>query len=205
MIAPVPVLLVPGWSATARLLAPLRRRLVEVGWSESHLMALDFTDPKGSNRDHAREISAAVERLLERTGARGVDIVAHSMGGLSTRLYLDHAGPVRVRRTVFLATPHRGTYAAYLASGRGRREMIPGSELLRELGRRPPVPPGVEAMTIRTPMEVHVLPHASAVLPGARNVRVCCPTHRGLLASRSVFRVIHRFLAEGETAAVERP
>lgn len=205
MSTPVPVLLVPGWSATARLLAPLRRRLVEAGWSESHVLAVDFADPKGSNRDHAREISAAVDGLLQRTGARRVDIVAHSMGGLSTRLYLDDGGGVRVRRTVFIATPHRGTYTAYLAFGRGRREMIPGSELLRELGGRPPVPPGVEAMTIRTPVEVHILPHASAVLPGVRNVRVCCPTHRGLLASRSAFRVIHRFLADGEVASVERP
>lgn len=168
-------------------------------------MALDFADPKGSNRDHAQEISRAVNALLERTGAQRVDIVAHSMGGLSTRLYLEDGEAVRVRRTVFLATPHRGTYTAYLAFGRGRREMIPGSELLRELARKPPVPPGVEAMTIRTPVEVHILPHASAVLPGIRDVRVCCPTHRGLLASRNAFRVIHRFLAEAETAAMEGP
>jgi triacylglycerol lipase len=167
--------------------------------------ALDFTDPRGSNRDHAREICAAVHALLERTGARRVDIVAHSMGGLSTRLYLDDGGAVRVRRTVFIATPHRGTYTAYLAFGRGRREMIPGSELLRALDRRPPVPPGVEAMTLRTPVELHILPHGSAVLPGVRDVRVCCPTHRGLLASRRAFRVIHRFLAEGEAVAVQRP
>jgi len=204
-MGPAPVLLVPGWAGSARLLAPLRRRLVEAGWSEGHVMALDFTDPKGSNRDHALEISAAVDVLLERAGAQRVDIVAHSMGGLSTRLYLDHGGAVRVRRAVFIATPHRGTYAAYLALGRGRREMIPGSALLRELGGKPSVPPGVEAMTIRTPVEVHILPHASAVLPGIRDVRVCCPTHRGLLASRNAFRVIHRFLAEGEAAATERP
>jgi len=146
-----------------------------------------------------------VDVLMERTGARHVDIVAHSMGGLSTRLYLDDGGAVHVRRAVFLATPHRGTYAAYLAVGRGRREMIPGSALLRELGRKPPVPPGVEAMTIRTPVEVHILPHASAILPGIRDMRVCCPTHRGLLTSRNAFRVIHRFLAEGEAAAVVKP
>jgi triacylglycerol lipase len=205
VIAPVPVLLVPGWSATVRLLAPLHRRLVEAGWSENRVMTLDFADPKGSNREHAREISMAVEALLQSTDAERVDIVAHSMGGLSTRLYLDEGGAARVRRAVFVATPHRGTYAAYLAFGRGRHEMVPGSELLRELDQRLPVPPGVEAVTIRTPMDVHVVPHASAVLPGVRDVRFCCLTHRGLVRSRRAFRVIHRFLAEGETAAVERP
>jgi len=42
---------------------------------------------------------------------RGVDIVAHSMGGLIARYYVSHY-PNNVNKLVMLATPHYGTYAA---------------------------------------------------------------------------------------------
>jgi triacylglycerol esterase/lipase EstA (alpha/beta hydrolase family) len=197
--SPVPVLLVPGWFETGSLLAPMRSRLIAAGWPESHVIALTFEDRTGSNRDHAREISHAVDSLLALTGAGRVDIVAHSMGGLATRFYLRNDGAEHVRRVVFMATPQRGTYTAYLAFGQGREEMIPGSEFLKELNQGPPVPSGVEALTIRTALDLHVLPDESATLPGVPDVQVCCPTHEGLLRDMDAFTVVRRFLEEGAT------
>lgn len=193
----VPVLLVPGWFDTERDLAALRIRLLSAGWPVEAVDALTFDKPTGSNEEHAEEISRAVEALRGRNGADRVDIVAHSMGGLATRVYLRVAGADRVRRVVFLGTPHRGTYSAYLAFGEGREEMIPGSPFLTSLNTDPPVPLGVEVMTVRTPIDALVLPNESATLPGTSNVQVCCPTHAGLLRSLDVFRVVRRFLAEG--------
>ena len=145
-------------------------------------MALTFASPTGDNTTHAAELARAVDALLERTGAERVDIVAHSMGGLATRKYLDDLGGAqRVRRVVLLATPNQGTYSAYLSFGGGRDDMIPGSPFLDSLDARPPIPEGVEALTIRTPLDVHILPAESAMLPGVTNVEVCCPTHEGLL------------------------
>ncbi|NNL31072.1 MAG: alpha/beta fold hydrolase, partial [Gemmatimonadetes bacterium] len=103
----VPVLLVPGWLDTARDLAALRIRLIGAGWPADHVETLTFEDPTGSNRDHAVELAAAVERLRQTTGAGEVDIVAHSMGGLAARWYLRHGGEAPIRRVVFLASPHR--------------------------------------------------------------------------------------------------
>jgi triacylglycerol lipase len=193
------VLLVPGWFATGRLLAPLRIRLIGAGWPDDRVVALTFTDPTGSNRDHAREIAAAVDSLRARTGAERVDIVAHSMGGLATRLYLKEGGAARTRRVVFLATPQKGTYTAYLAFGEGREEMIPGSDFLEELNHGPALPPGVEALTIRSMVDMHVLPEENATLPGVPDVEICCPTHHGLLADMDAFRAVRRFLADGVT------
>lgn len=196
----VPVLLVPGWFDTERDLAALRIRLLSAGWSVEAVDALTFDEPTGSNEEHAEEISRAVEALRSRNGADRVDIVAHSMGGLATRSYLRVAGSGTVRRVVFLGTPHRGTYSAYLAFGDGREEMIPGSPFLSSLNAQDPVPPGVEALTVRTPIDALVLPNESATLPGTSDVQVCCPTHAGLLRSLEVFRVVRRFLAEGPEA-----
>jgi triacylglycerol lipase len=150
----------------------------------------------GSNRTNAERLRLAVEDLRSRTGAERVDVVAHSMGGLATRYYLKSAEGGFVRRVVFLATPHRGTYAAYVAWGEGGREMSPGSEFLRGLNEPFQVlPPGVEGITIRTPVDLHILPPESALLPPLPDVEVCCPTHAGLLDDPETFRVIESFLS----------
>ncbi len=201
----VPVLLVPGWSDTGRDMAPLRLRLLAAGWPSGHVETLTFHDPTGSNRDHALEIDSAAAELLARTGAERLDIVAHSMGGLAARLALEGPDAPPVRRVVFLATPHRGTWAAYVAWGAGGEEMEPGSPFLDSLNAHPPVPPGVEAMTIRTPLDTHILPEESATLPGIPDRTVCCPTHAGLLGDVEAFRLIRRFLTEDEAGAPSTP
>jgi len=196
-----PVLLVPGWFDTERDLAALRIRLLAAGWDEKGVVAMTFRDATGSNWEHAEEISMAVDHLLGVTGAERVDIVAHSMGGLATRLYLRETPGAAVRRVVFIATPHRGTYMAYLAFGEGRGEMQPDSDFLRALNEGPPVPPGIQAMTIRSKLDAVILPPESALLQNAENREVCCPTHAGLLDSVDAFRLVRRFLADGPEEA----
>lgn len=190
----VPVLLVPGWSDEAEQLAPLRARFLAAGWADSTIAILSFDDPVGSNRVHARTLGLAVETLRRATGADRVDVVAHSMGGLALRHFLHHGGGSDVRRVVFLATPHRGTYSAYLAWGEGGREMSPGSLFLLAMQTWDPLPEGVEGITVRTPVDLHVLPPESATLPPLPDLEVCCPTHAGLLDHEETFRVIEAFL-----------
>lgn len=188
----VPVLLVPGWFDTARELAALRIRLLAAGWS--HVETLTFRDPTGSNRDHAEEVDSLVATVLAETGATDVDIVAHSMGGLATRWYLKTREGAPVRRAVFLASPHRGTLTAHLAWGEGREEMMPESEFLAALNHGPALPAGIEALTIRTPIDTRVVPGESATLPGVEDHTVCCPTHQGLLRHDEVFYLVVDFL-----------
>lgn len=195
--AETPVLLIPGWFDTGRDMAALRIRLLGAGWSPERVVALTFKEPTGGNRAHARELGDSLEAVLARTGATQVDIVAHSMGGLATRAFLREHGGSKVRRVVFVATPQRGTLAAYLAFGQGRYDMIPDSPFLTWLNAGPPVPPGVEAMTIRTPLDTHILPNESATLAGVDDHIVCCPTHAGLTGSLEVFQLVRRFLDEG--------
>jgi triacylglycerol lipase len=196
----VPLLVVPGWNDGAVHVEPLRERFVGEGWPSTRVTALDFEDPTGSNADHAREIARAVEALLELVEADRVDIVAHSMGGLAVRHYLQfEGGAQRVRRVVFLGTPHRGSMAAMLAWGDGGREMVPGSDFLNRLnGKGSGIPDGVEALSIRTPTDLRVIPATSAVLAGALNLEICCPTHHQLMDGETrVFEVAARFLREG--------
>jgi triacylglycerol lipase len=193
---------VPGWLDTARDLAALRIRLLGAG--ASYVETITFEDPTGSNREHAEEIDSVVTQVLAETGAERVDIVAHSMGGLATRWYLKTHIEAPVRRAVFIASPHRGTLTAHLAWGEGRDEMMPESDFLASLNTGAPVPGAVEAMTIRTPIDTHVLPGESATLPGVEDHTVCCPTHQGLVRNDEVFGLVLDFLERTVTSAERR-
>ena len=191
----VPVLLVPGWGDQAPDLEPFLIRFIEAGWPQSRVSVLTFRDPVGSNEAHAEEVARAVETLQGLTGAERVDVVAHSMGGLAVRQYLQfHGGGEQVRRVVFLGTPHRGTVAAMLAWGDGGREMVPGSDFLNRLNEGDTLPSTVEALAIRTPVDLRVIPGSSAMLPGARNLEICCPTHPGMVDDDDIFRAVVGFL-----------
>jgi triacylglycerol lipase len=194
----IPVLLVPGWLDTARELAALRIRFLAAGWT--HVETVTFRDPAGSNRDHALEIDAAVTRIVAETGAQKVDIVAHSMGGLAVRWYLLTHVDAPVRRAAFLGSPHQGTLTAHLAWGAGGDEMTPGSAFLTALNRAPPVPQGVAAITVRTPIDTRVVPGEGAALPGIEDHSVCCPTHAGLVQDDGVFRIVIDFLERAEAS-----
>lgn len=191
---PRPVLLVPGWGDGPEELEPLKERFLESGWDSLEVLPVGFEDPVGSNERHAREIGKAARELRERTGAERIDVVAHSMGGLAVRAWLLKEGAEHTRRVVFLATPHEGTYAAHLAWGEGAEEMLPRSPFILGLRRGEPVPRGVRAITVRTPLDLHILPNESATLPGLPNLEVCCPTHAGLLDHDGTFQIIERFL-----------
>lgn len=197
MSAVVPLLLVPGWSDRARQLDWLRRELVRAGYPLNAVRAVDFRDRFGSNLEHAAEIGGAIDELCASTRSTRVDVVAHSMGGLALRYYLHfHGGGAKVRRVVFTGTPHRGTWVAYLAWGKGAREMRPGHSLLRSLSELPPVPAGVSALCIHTPLETRVIPRSSARLADVRSARVWSLSHPLMLRSRKVLEAIRSFLNE---------
>lgn len=200
----VPVLLVPGWSDTAAELTGLRARFLEAGWDSARVRALTFEDPVGSNRVHAREVALALAELRAATASPRIDVVAHSMGGLALRAHLvrQEVAEVDVRRAVFLATPHHGTWSALVAWGDGGDEMLPGSDFMVGLMAGAALPPAVDALTVRTPVDLHILPNESARLAGVPDVEVCCPTHAGLVDDPRVFDVIRAFLRDGE---VQRP
>lgn len=194
-VSPPPVLLIPGWSDTARQLRHCRAWLERAGWPAGHVHTMEFRDPCGSNVEHAFEIAEAVAALRALTGTDRVAAIAHSMGGLALRHHLVHGGADTVHTAVFAGTPHRGTWIAWLAWGRGGAEMRPGSEFLRELNTRP-LPDTVRAVCLRTPLDTRVLPGGSAWLPGSECHTVRLPTHAGMLRHARTLQLIRRLLQQ---------
>jgi triacylglycerol lipase len=193
-----PVLLVPGWLERSEDLNALRERFIRDGWSEDEILTIEFEDPVGSNVQHARDLAQALQELRGRSGAPSVDVVAHSMGGLAVWVMLQEAGDrLPVRRVVFLGSPLQGTMTAFLAWGEGGREMRPGSEFLEGLLSGGQPQDWAEVLTIRTPVDLNVLPGKGGTLPGMRDRLICCPTHQGLMDHEPTFQIVKAFLLQG--------
>lgn len=73
--------------------------------------------PTGKDiKGYAEKLSQEIQGLKSQTGASKVDIVAHSMGGLVARYYVEKCGgAANVGKLIMLGTPNHGTEIAYLA------------------------------------------------------------------------------------------
>jgi hypothetical protein len=131
------------------------------------------------------------------------------MGGLAVWYLLQETrGEIPVGRVVFLATPFQGTLTAFLAWGEGGAEMVPGSEFLRKLQDGGWPQRWVDALAIRTPLDITVFPSGGSALMGSEDRVICCPTHQGLLDHEETYEAIRDFLRFGarpQEAADERP
>lgn len=74
--------------------------------------------PRGGNVETR---AAALARVLEKSGARRLVLIGHSMGGLDSRLVAARMDPGRrVKAVVTLGTPHRGSpLADHALAGKG--------------------------------------------------------------------------------------
>ena len=124
-----PIVFVHGYFVTANEWDVMIERFKELGYPEDYLAAIQFSDNIGSNIPNAKDkLPPFVDAVLEKTGAEKVDIVAHSMGGLSTRLWIKlYGGADKVRDYVTIAGTHHGSSMACLIGwlGEGADEMCP--------------------------------------------------------------------------------
>ena len=75
-------------------------------------LTVDLPTTFGSLDDCVKSMHVQVNQITNR---RNVHFVAHSMGGLITRSYLNKYGSNNVRRCVFVATPNYGSELAMIA------------------------------------------------------------------------------------------
>ena len=144
----------------------------------SKTFRIDFSDLSGGfdllavanvpTRRKAGELKAVIDGIKRITGAPGVIIVGHSLGGLAARAYIQGIGQDRggatiafaqdVAALIMISTPNQGSVLARLSGNPERdtcvladttnlRELKPTSSFLLELNRRPwPVPVGVHSI-----------------------------------------------------------
>ncbi len=130
--AGTPILLLHGMVDNRSVFTLLRRGLRRRGFAR--VLSTNYSLTTNDVRTAAEQLGREIEDLCERTGYERIHVVGHSLGGLIARYYVQRlGGHERVHTLVTLASPHGGTWTAYLLNTELTRQLRPGSSLQAEL------------------------------------------------------------------------
>jgi len=130
--AGTPILLLHGMADNRTIFRTLRRRLRRRGFQS--VITVNYSQLTNDVRGAARLLAQEIEAVVARTGFERVHVVAHSLGGLIARYYVQRlGGDERVHTLVTLGSPHAGSLHAHLLPVQLCRQLRPGSDLMTEL------------------------------------------------------------------------
>jgi len=141
-----PVILVHGWAGSGADMTAMRDAFAAAGYP-----AYTVDLPGQNNIVNAGTIAAVVSSVRAQTGAAKVNLVGHSMGGLSTRWYIKYLGGAEtVRSYVSMGSPQYGYLPACLLGEQDGGQMCPFSGFLRDLNAGDDTPGALPYTTIRS-------------------------------------------------------
>lgn len=185
---PKHVVLVHGIWDTSRTMRRMAHEMRAAGLKPL-IVTLTPNDGRASLEVLASEMNRQIEHRLPAHAS--FSIVGFSMGGLVARSYLLQFGdPHRISNFVCIASPNRGTWTAWLDGSPGIREMRPGSKFLAKLDKDAARFSRTRWVTIRTPLDLIVVPANTAVLPWAHNISVPVLAHPLLVSDPRVIAAV---------------
>lgn len=189
-----PIVFVHGLGGSAADWNPVIARLKADGWTDRELAAATYSSTI-SNESIAQNIRTRVDSILAASGASKVDIVAFSMGGVSSRYYIRNlGGETRVDAWVSVAGPNHGTETANQCSITPCIEIRPGSAFLNALNAGDETPGTVRYGTWWSPCDQTIIPNSSVLLAGAVNTQTACLPHTGMF-TEIVYQQVRAFIA----------
>jgi triacylglycerol lipase len=189
-----PILFVHGWSSSASTWNTMVSRFRADGWPANHLRAFSYPTSQ-SNATTAQQVASEVNALLTATGKSKVDIITHSMGGLSSRYYTKNLGGAgKVDRWVSLGGPNHGTTSANLCVDTSCGEMRIGSAFLRSLNSGDETPGSPAYGTWWSSCDGVINPADSTVLAGATNTHAACVVHTSLHTNATIYLQVRDFV-----------
>lgn len=181
---PTPVLYIHGINSRTAAFEANAQRLRRQGFWVWGYDYGDMTAPgffgAGDLNSIVGDVEDHVARVLRKTGATQVDIVAHSQGALMTKLFIARGGAETVRRVVAMGGNFHGTDFRGLAGRMGEvaarhphltalfapgaAQQLVGSEWLREYASGPDTAPGIVYTSIYSPTDAVVTPASASTL-----------------------------------------
>jgi triacylglycerol esterase/lipase EstA (alpha/beta hydrolase family) len=178
------VVFVHGLGANAGGLLPLRAWLRLHGHRQQYVFGYRS---RGSLEALALRLKHELDDHVR--GGR-IDVVAHSMGGLVARVFVQALGGARrVDRLITLGTPHRGSHAATFIPTPLVRQLLPDGPFIRHLNSLPE-PRGVRVTSIVAGRDLLIQPVDSARCPFGDSVRFEDLGHVELLFRPQVFGAV---------------
>lgn len=188
-----PIVFVHGYTGSATNWDTMVGRFKADGWTDAELTRKTYSSTT-SNKTVATAVAAEVDRVLAATGATKVDIVTHSMGGLSSRWFLKSlGGTAKVDDWVSLGGPNHGSGFAYFCGSTPCVEMRPGSTFLRELNATDETPGAVTYGTWASPCD-ELVSVSSTRLVGATNTETACVSHSALVTDAVIYGQVRDFV-----------
>ncbi len=189
-----PIIFVHGFASSAAIWTKMIGSFVLDGWAIGDMTAWSY-DTSLSNVTIAQLVKQKVDSVTLATGAPKVDLISHSMGGLSTRYYTGTLGGApKVDAWVSLGGPNHGTTTANLCSLQSCLEMRPGSGFLVALNTGDETPGASRYATWRTPCDEATTPVESVSLSGATNILTACIGHSDLYLDPTVYAQVRDFI-----------
>jgi triacylglycerol lipase len=159
------VLLVHGFMCNRGFWNPW---LADLHRCQHPVVAVNLEPVLGPINAYCPILDQAVRRLTAATGEPPL-VVAHSMGGLAVRAWLQAMpGAIdRVAHIVTIGTPHAGTWLARFGHGANAAQMRPSSAWLTALARTEGAAVAAKFTCWHSNGDNIVFPFGSAVLPGS--------------------------------------
>lgn len=190
-----PILFVHGWNSSSSTWTTMIGRFQADGWASNELYNWQY-DYKQSNATTASQISTKVNEILAATGATKVDIISHSMGGLSSRYYAKNlGGSAKIDEWVSLGGPNHGTDTANFCFDTSCKEMRIGSTFLTSLNATDETPGTPNYRTWWSACDSVINPDSSVSLVGAVNTQTACISHGDLHENATVYGQVRDFVA----------
>lgn len=182
-----PILFVHGWNSSGAVWSTMMSRFQADGWTAAQLHSWSYTTSQ-SNATTAKQIATKVDSILAATGATRVDVITHSMGGLSSRYYAKNlGGAAKIDAWVSLGGPNHGTTTAYGCIQTACVEMRPGSSFLKALNATDETPGTPRYATWWSACDLVIDPDNSVLLIGAVNTQAPCVSHSALYTDTTVY------------------
>ena len=191
-----PILFVHGYAGNGANWQDMKARFLADGWQPNELYSCNYSFT-ASNAVSASEIGEQVDAIMQLTGASRVDIVAFSIGSVSSRYYMKNLGGLsKIDAWVSLAGPNHGTDAVEInsCSFTPCREIAPGSAFLADLNAGDETPGLARYATWRSPCDTTINPDESVILLGATNSTTACIGHLQMLTDPNVYAQVRGFV-----------
>lgn len=189
-----PVICVPGFIEPAALWNHIEKHLEKQG---RDVTVLKLFPHLASVEDGAKKLEKLVDDVKKRTGAKQVDLLAHSKGGLVARYYVKFNGGVeQVEHLVSIASPNHGVPVPVPAIWRTIDQVKSGTKWMKALNEPDDTPGNVKYTTFVGALDPIILPHSTSKLEGAKNFTVPLATHVSILYAKKSLELIDNALAE---------
>lgn len=190
-----PILFVHGWNSSASTWDTMVANFKGAGYTDAELFRWSYNTSQ-SNKITAQDIATRVDTIRSQSGWDRVDVIAHSMGSLSSRYYLKSlGGDLKVDDWVSLGGPNHGTDTANFCTQTSCIEMRIGSTFLAELNAGDESPGTPSYATWWSPCDTVINPDSSVSVSGATNTKTLCISHSALTTDSKVFAAVRDVVA----------